>query len=116
MSGFEAIILGLVQGVTEFLPISSSGHLVLAHHFFGAERGALGFDVMLHLGTLLAVLFYFRRDIRQLLLAWGRILRHGRIQGSWERLAALLALATVPAAILGYFLEHEAETVFRSEE
>src|SRR5210317_389547 len=62
MNILNAILLGLLQGATEFLPISSSGHLVLAEHFLGLEEVGLSFDVALHLGTLLAILIYFRKD------------------------------------------------------
>ena len=63
MNLFHAILLGLLQGATEFLPISSSGHLALAHYFFGASEGSLAFDVALHLGTLVAIVIYFRDDL-----------------------------------------------------
>jgi len=66
MSILQAIILGLIQGFTEFIPVSSSGHLVLAHHFFGINEVGLSFDVALHVGTLGALLIYFHKDIGQL--------------------------------------------------
>jgi len=67
MTLFQALILGIVQGLTEFLPISSSGHLVLLQHLFGLKEPMLAFDVALHAGTLVALLFYFRKEIRALL-------------------------------------------------
>ena len=80
MSFFSAVLLGILQGLTEFLPVSSSGHLVLAQHFFGIESGGDAlFEVFLHLGTLLAVLAFFRRRVWVLLVSlfsWKRTLRH----------------------------------------
>lgn len=107
MSIIEAIILGLVQGLTEFIPVSSSGHLVLLHEALGVTDGGLTFDVALHFGTLLALLVYFYKDL--IALADGAIRRneHGR-------LAWLLAAATVPAVIAGVLLEGAAESAFRS--
>ena len=69
MNLFHAIFLGLLQGVTEFLPISSSGHLALVEFFLGIEEAGLTFDVALHLGTLLGVCIYFRRDLFMMLTA-----------------------------------------------
>lgn len=107
MSIIEAIILGLVQGLTEFIPVSSSGHLVLLHKAMGITDGGLTFDVALHLGTLLALIIYFHKDI--LLLGVGLLGKNK--QG---RLAWLLAAATVPAVIAGVLLESAAESAFRS--
>jgi undecaprenyl-diphosphatase len=69
MNFFYAIFLGLLQGATEFLPISSSGHLALVEFFLGIEEGGLAFDVALHLGTLLGVIIYFRRDFTMMFTA-----------------------------------------------
>src|SRR5215213_7150903 len=69
MGTFEAIVLGLVQGLTEFLPISSSGHLILVPWLFGWDEPGLSFDAALHLGTLLAVFVYFWRDLYAMILA-----------------------------------------------
>jgi len=63
MNIFQAIILGIVQGVAEFLPISSSGHLVVLHRVFGIDEGAFTFDIVVHLGTLVAIIIYFWPDI-----------------------------------------------------
>ena len=68
MGFLSAIALGVLQGVTEFLPISSSGHLALAQSFFSIDEGGLAFDVALHMGTLLALVIYFRRDFLRMLL------------------------------------------------
>lgn len=108
MNIIEAIILGLAQGLSEFIPISSSGHLLLLHQALGITSSAdLGFDVALHIGTLAALVAYFYRDIWELLIALVR-------PSPKSRLAWLLALATVPAVIAGVLLQETAETTFRS--
>lgn len=107
MSILQALILGLVQGLTEFIPISSSGHLVLLHQAMGISNGGLAFDVALHVGTLLALLIFFYRDIISLVASLFKKTKHAR-------LAWLLALATIPAVIVGVLLESAAETAFRS--
>lgn len=109
MSIIEAIILGLVQGLTEFIPVSSSGHLVLLHDAFGITEEALTFDVALHFGTLMALLIYFYKDI--ILLVQG-ILGRNKYRG----LAWLLVAATIPAVVAGVALESAAESTFRSSE
>ena len=107
LSGWQALVLGVVQGLTEFLPISSSGHLILvpwlADWTYLKENDAFNatFDVGLHIGTLVAVTAYFRRDIAGLIVAGLRSIRHRRVDGPEERLAWLVVLATVPAAIVG---------------
>ena len=107
LSGWQALVLGIVQGLTEFLPISSSGHLILvpwlADWTYLREDDAFNatFDVGLHIGTLVAVAAYFRRDVAALLVAWLRSVRRRAVTGPDERLAWLVALATVPAAIIG---------------
>ena len=107
MSELEALLLGIVQGLTEFLPISSSGHLVLVpwlqdYHFLqDNESFNKTFDVALHAGTLVAVLIYFRADIARLLIAlWGS-LRRRAIAGPDERLAWAIVVGTIPAVIAG---------------
>jgi undecaprenyl-diphosphatase len=109
----EAILLGVVQGLTEFLPVSSSGHLLLSQYFLGLDQDRLGlpFDVALHLGTLLAVVAYFWRD----LLGMARALVRGRSSADPDRRLAYLILAsTVPAALIGFLLEGFFETAVRS--
>jgi undecaprenyl-diphosphatase len=103
----EAIILGLVQGLTEFIPVSSSGHLVLLHHLFDITEGGLAFDVALHIGTLMALIIFFHTEIRLLI---GGLLGHN----NHKRLAWLIAAATLPAVIGGLLLQDYAETSFRS--
>jgi len=104
----EAVILGIVQGLGEFLPISSSAHLVLVPWLMGWPYAGLTFDVALHLGTLLAVVCYFWRD--WLVLLADGLRRAPTVEG---RLFWYVAVATVPGALFGYFLEEQAETVFR---
>ncbi|MEO8194645.1 MAG: undecaprenyl-diphosphatase UppP [Gemmatimonadales bacterium] len=114
MTTFEAIVLGIIQGLTEFLPISSSAHLALAPFLFGWQDPGLAFDVALHFGTLLAVLWYFRREWIKLLAAAGAILRTRRVDTAEKKRVVFLILATIPGAIGGLLLEKKAETVFRA--
>ncbi len=108
MTETHAAVLGILQGAGEFLPISSSAHLALAPHLLGWEYQGLAYDVMLHLGTLLAVLIYFAKD-------WLKIFRDAftRAPGPDGRLLWLLMLATAPAGIAGVLLNKAAETAFR---
>ncbi len=117
MELFQAFILGMVQGLGEFLPISSSAHLILTPWLFGWPDQGLAFDVALHWGTLLAVVTYFYKDIW--LLAKGFI--HSLIpstrdfqSNTYQKLSWLIVVATIPAAIVGKLLESEVETAFRN--
>ncbi len=115
MSRLEALVLGVVQGLGEFLPISSSGHLIVVPWLLGWPPHGLAFDVALHLGTLFAVTAAFASDWRRLLEAGLRGLFRGRpFADADSRLLWLLALASVPGAIAGLLLDEWAETVFRS--
>ena len=111
LSGWQALVLGLVQGFTELLPISSSGHLILVPWLFQWEYLEQNdefnqtFDVALHVGTLVAVVAYFRRDIVRLIVAWAGSVRRRRIETADERIAWFVAVATVPAAIIGAVFE-----------
>lgn len=110
MSVLQALVLGLVQGLGEFLPISSSAHLVLIPWLFHWPDPGLSFDVALHLGTLLAVVSYFWRD-------WLDLIRHGLGSGFKTRQGKIfwyLVIATIPGAIIGALLEKKVETTFRS--
>jgi undecaprenyl-diphosphatase len=101
MSFMEALILGLVQGLTEFLPVSSSGHLVLTQKYMGVEDKGVTFEVLVHFGTLLSVVIYFWRPLWNLLLAILPPFR--RDEGTRERRMILyLAIASVPAGIVGF--------------
>jgi undecaprenyl-diphosphatase len=115
MSPLHAILLGILQGLGEFLPISSSGHLIVVPWLLGWPEHSLAFDVALHVGTLLAVVVAFAGDWWRLALAGIRGLLSGRPFADPEaRLLWLLALASVPGAVAGLLLEHWADTVFRA--
>jgi undecaprenyl-diphosphatase len=116
MNAIQAIILGAVQGFTEFLPISSSAHLILVPWILGWEDQGLTFDVVLHAGTLLAILTYFWKD-------WYRMLRgilnwksSTEVEGNAaeSRLFLYVVCATIPAALAGFFAEKTVETTLRS--
>ncbi len=115
MSTIESVILGFVQGLTEFLPISSTGHLILARTIFSVENiNALAFDAMLHLATAAAVIIYFRTDIWLLLQTVFRKLGRLPVNERDETLIYALLAGTVPAIILGLSFESLMETIFRS--
>jgi undecaprenyl-diphosphatase len=115
VSAAQAFVLGVVQGLGEFLPISSSGHLIVVPWLLRWPEHSLAFDVALHLGTLLAVLAAFAADWWRLIGAGVRGLLTGRPFGAPDaRLLWLLAAASVPGALAGLLLEHWAETVFRT--
>jgi len=112
----EAIILGIIQGLTEFLPISSSGHLILVEWATGWQGeliNNLTFDVALHAGTLIAVLWYFWRDWLRFGAATLRMAR-GNSPEHEARLVWYIVLSTVPAAVIGLRYEHVVETAFRN--
>lgn len=97
----KAILLGVLQGATEFLPVSSSGHLVLAETFFHIQEAGLTFDVALHMGTLVAILIYFKRDLMDLAGSLFRLGSREQTVRLNQRLALLLIVATIPAAVIG---------------
>ncbi len=121
MEIIQSIILGVVQGVTEFLPISSSGHLILIPNIFGWEDQGLAFDVALHWGTLVAILVYFRKD-------WMKIFRESYLLKNIKHQILsikqnsklsndplfIIIIATIPGGIVGLLLSNCAETVFRN--
>jgi undecaprenyl-diphosphatase len=111
---FQAIVLGLLQGLSEFLPISSSAHLTLAPWFFHWTDPGLSFDVALHFGTLLAVLWYFRNEWLDLLRAAWQIVETRKVDTVEQRRVILLIIATIPGAIFGLLLEKKADEAFRS--
>ena len=104
MELFDIIALALIQGVTEFLPVSSSGHLVLWPLLTGRPDQGVTMDVAVHMGTLAAVCLYFRRDAGELMIGLADVLR-GRVQSEAARLFLLIALATLPAVAVGLVLK-----------
>lgn len=127
---YQAVVLAIIQGLGEFIPVSSSGHLIIVRRLLGwnelSPAHELTFDVALHFGTLLSVLFYFRRTWFQILRAafGGKVVRFSEAGGSDTNLTAeeqkeermllwFLAIATIPGAIAGKLLEHSAEDYFR---
>ncbi len=106
MQLLDAIILGLTQGLTEFIPVSSSGHLILVGHFLDFQYSGLAFDTALDIGTLLALYLFFARDFIEL--------AHDLVKGGPKRkLAWYIAAATVPGVVVGALIQQAAETVFR---
>lgn len=123
MEPAQAIALGLIQGLTEFLPVSSSGHLVLLQNLFGMNEPELLFDICLHVGTLVAVLLVFYREILHILATLVQIPGLSRQAGGLKplyetnadvRLCVLIILGSVPTAILGMFFKAGAEHIFGS--
>ena len=110
MQPLTAIFLGCVQGITEFLPISSSGHLALLEHYLKVEGGGLSFDILLHVGSLLALLAYFRADWLGMAKAVLKPSPYTRLE---RRLFICLVAASIPGGLAGVLLKHYAETVFR---
>ena len=119
MDILQAIIIGIVQGLTEFLPVSSSAHLVFIQRILGVES-SLSFNVLLHLGTLIAVLWFFRWDILKMLKSWwlsiGDILqgrfKQGFREDPYKRLAWYVILATIPVGIVGVLFNDSVESLF----
>jgi undecaprenyl-diphosphatase len=109
MQILQALILGVVQGLTEFIPVSSSGHLILVGHLLNFQYSGLGFDTALDIGTLAALLLFFRRDI--VALVRGLFQKTEMTPISW-----FMVVATIPAVIAGVLLQSAAETVFRSSQ
>ena len=102
MTTLEAIILGIVQGIAEFLPISSSGHLIVLQRVFGMEEPALTFDIVVHVGSLLAIVIVFWRDIWAL------------IKNPFQKMTGLLIVGTIPVVVAGFFLRNAIENYFRT--
>ena len=101
MEAAQIVLLSFVQGLTEFLPISSSAHLVLAPLLFGYELQSLAFDVAVHVGTLVAVMLYFRHEIAAMVLALLESVKTRRIESLDAKLAWMIVLATIPVVLLG---------------
>lgn len=115
LSPLQALVLAAVQGVTEFLPISSSGHLILVPYFLKWPDQGLAFDIATHVGTLLAILVYFRRDVRDLVVGFFTG-QPSSADGDYtpRRLAWMIVLATIPAGIFGLLIKDWVETQARS--
>lgn len=113
MDLWQAIILGIVQGITEFLPISSSAHLILMPALTGWEDQGVGFDLSVHVGTLLAVVIYFRREVGELLVDGLRSIPARQHVGQ-SRLAWMVVIATIPACVAGVFLLDYIDSVLRA--
>ncbi|MEQ5836957.1 undecaprenyl-diphosphate phosphatase [Marinobacter sp. NFXS9] len=113
MELWHTFALAIIQGLTEFLPISSSAHLILPSQVLGWSDQGLGFDVAVHVGTLLAVVWYFRQDVMRLTGAWFSDTAHRRLTED-SRLAWAIIVATIPAGLAGIALEHVIETQLRS--
>ena len=119
MDIFQGIIIGIVQGLTEFLPVSSSAHLVFIQKLLGVEA-SLSFSTFLHLGTLIAVMWFFRWDIYKMLKSWwlsiGDILqgrfKEGFYSDPYKRLAWYVILATIPVGIVGVLFEDSVDALF----
>ena len=114
MNIVRALVLGIVQGATEFIPISSSGHLVLVPWLLNWPEPGLVFDTIVHWGTLLAILAVFWRDLVALATAWARSLVERNLDQTEARLAWLIIVGTLPAALIGFLWEDFFESLFRS--
>lgn len=118
MTLFQSIIMGIVQGLTEFIPVSSSGHLIIFPELFGWEQGGLAFDTTLHLGTLAALLVYFYKDLRRMVLSLirdaGKSTYHFSRYSLESKLVVWLLIATVPAGLAAFLFGDYLESTFRS--
>jgi len=112
MTIWQATLLGIVQGLTEFLPVSSSGHLVLVEHWLGLPTDILVFDVAVHAGTLVAVLVYFRRQVSALCLGVLGRQRRGMSASEARRLLLYLVVGSIPAAVVGFLFKRQIEAIF----
>jgi undecaprenyl-diphosphatase len=113
MGWFEAVVLGLVQGLTEFLPISSSAHLRIVGTAFGWDDPGAAFTAIIQIGTELAVLLYFRRDIARIVSAWVLSLLGRRKNDPDARMGWLIIVGSIPIIVLGLLLKDRIETTFR---
>lgn len=120
MTTMAAFWLGLVQGLTEFFPVSSSGHLVLLQHFFGIQEPQLAFDIVVHLGTALAVIFFTWQELGAIIAAFFKLPRwllQGDIAVAWEkepglRLLAWIVLGSIPAVVVGVLFQDQFTALF----
>lgn len=115
MSWFEALVLGVVQGLTEFLPISSSAHLLIVSQLLGWEDPGAAFTAVTQIGTELAVILYFRREIAAIVRAWGRSLVSADARHDPDaRMGWLVIIGTIPIGVLGLLFADQIETVARN--
>ena len=123
MEPFQAIILGIIQGLAEFFPVSSSGHLVIFQHLFGLTQPVVLFDVTVHMGTLAAIVLYFYKDIINIVTAacsflaafvTGKVTFSEGVKDADVKMAFLIIAGTFPTAIIGLGLNRFSETLFMS--
>ena len=114
MTVFRAIILGIIQGIAEFLPISSSAHLILLPYLFGWEESSLAFDVALHFGTMMAVLVFFFKDWWNLFIGAIKDIKTKK-KTTNGKMFWYLVVATIPAALVGLLLDDIIENVIRNK-
>jgi len=112
----KAGLLGAVQGITEFLPVSSTGHLIILENYLGISQKTFGltFDASLHLGTFLAVFIFFANDWLKIIPAWFATLKKRKIDNFEGKLSWMIFLGTIPAAVIGFFFNTQVENAFRS--
>lgn len=119
MTFIQAVLLGVLQGITEFIPVSSSGHLVLAQELLNiSHEGDIYFEVFVHFGTLLSVIVAFRKEVRAILLALGALLKSPRDfvrlynTNEFLRFGLFIVIGSIPAAVIGLMYEHQIENLF----
>ena len=114
MTILHAIILGVIEGLTEFIPVSSSGHLRLVHTFLGVTEHDLAVDAVLQMGTIFAVLVYFRKELWSLFVTFLKLITRKDIEEKEKNLLLAVIIGTIPAVVLGLLLETYISTTFRS--
>lgn len=118
MSLIESFLLGLLQGITEFLPISSSGHLVMAQVLFGELPHGITFELIVHFGTLGSIIIYFYNDLKEMVISAGKMITHPvECYNNWNddyatRLNIYILVSMIPAGIAGFTIRHQIEDVF----
>jgi undecaprenyl-diphosphatase len=115
MNALQAIVLGIVQGLTEFLPISSTGHLRIVPAFLGWEDPGAAFSAVIQIGTMAAVLLYFRHDLWRILRTWALSLRHPELRRELDaRMGWYIGLGTIPIGVFGFIFKDQIESGARS--
>lgn len=120
MTLFQAIILGIFQGISEFLPISSSGHLVLLQSFFGITEGTVFFTVMLHFGSLASIIIFYHKDVYKLVVEFFKMIgdlfkgKGLRVNNEYRKLDMLLIIGSIPTALMGFLLKDFFEGLYSS--